>query len=120
VVTAFASERVLVSIIDNTFATPLAFHLLRHGFDLVVHSATKYLSGNNALIAGAVMGPAARVREVKRTLDHLGGFLDPHACFLLQRGLKTLGVRYRQQCATSLAVAKFLEKQRAVARVNHP
>ncbi|TMA77139.1 MAG: aminotransferase class I/II-fold pyridoxal phosphate-dependent enzyme [Deltaproteobacteria bacterium] len=117
---AFARERDLVSIIDNTFATPLAFRPLRHRFDLVLHSATKYLNGHSDVIAGAVMGSAARVREVKRTLDHLGGSLDPHACFLLQRGLKTLGVRYRQQCATSLAVAKFLEKQRAVARVNHP
>src|SRR5207245_2949278 len=108
---AFARERDLVSIIDNTFATPLAFRPLRHRFDLVLHSATKYLNGHSDVIAGAVMGSAARVREVKRTLDHLGGSLDPHACFLLQRGLKTLGVRYRQQCATSLAVAKFLEKQ---------
>jgi cystathionine beta-lyase/cystathionine gamma-synthase len=117
---AFARERDLVSIIDNTFATPLALRPLRHGFDLVVHSATKYLNGHSDLIAGAVMGPAARVREVKRTLDHLGGSLDPHACFLLQRGLKTLGVRYRQQCATSLVVARYLESHPSVARVNHP
>jgi cystathionine gamma-synthase/cystathionine gamma-lyase/cystathionine beta-lyase len=119
-VAAFARERGLVSVIDNTFATPLAFRPLRHGFDLVVHSATKYLNGHSDLIAGAVMGAAARVREVKRTLDHLGGSLDPHACFLLQRGLKTLGVRFRQQCATALQIGQFLEKHRAVARVNHP
>jgi cystathionine beta-lyase/cystathionine gamma-synthase len=117
---AFARERGIVSVIDNTFATPLAFRPLRHGFDLVVHSATKYLNGHNDLIAGAVLGSAARVREVKTTLDHLGGSLDPHACFLLHRGLKTLGVRYRQQCATALTVARFLEKHAAVARVNHP
>jgi cystathionine beta-lyase/cystathionine gamma-synthase len=60
------------------------------------------------------------VREVKRTLDHLGGSLDPHACFLLQRGLKTLAVRFRQQCANALAVARALEQHPAVARVNHP
>ena len=117
---AFARERDLVSIIDNTFATPLALQPLRQGFDLVVHSATKYLNGHSDLIAGAVMGRSARVREVKRTLDHLGGSLDPHACFMLQRGLKTLGVRYRHQCATSLAVARFLENHPSVARVNHP
>jgi len=85
-----------------------------------VHSATKYLNGHSDLIAGAVVGPADRVREVKKTLDHLGGSLDPHACFLLQRGMKTLGVRFRQQCATALSVAGFLESQSAVARVNHP
>lgn len=117
---AFAGERDIVSVVDNTFATPLGFQPLRHGFDLALHSATKYLNGHNDLIAGAVTGSAARVREVKRTLDHLGGSLDPHACFLLQRGLKTLGVRFRQQCATALAVARFLEKHPAVARVNHP
>jgi cystathionine gamma-synthase/cystathionine gamma-lyase/cystathionine beta-lyase len=117
---AFARERDLVSVIDNTFATPLAFQPIRHGFDLVVHSATKYLNGHSDLIAGAVMGTSARVREVKRTLDHLGGSLDPHACFLLQRGLKTLGVRFRQQCATALQIAQFLKAHRGVERVNHP
>jgi cystathionine beta-lyase/cystathionine gamma-synthase len=119
-VTAFARERGLVSVIDNTFATPLGFRPIRHGFDLVLHSATKYLNGHSDLIAGAIMGSTARVREVKRTLDHLGGSLDPHACFLLQRGLKTLGVRFRQQCATALQIAQFLERHRGVARVNHP
>jgi cystathionine gamma-synthase/cystathionine gamma-lyase/cystathionine beta-lyase len=117
---AFARARGIVSIIDNTFATPLALRPLRHGFDLVVHSATKYLNGHSDLIAGAVMGSGARVRDAKRTLDHLGGSLDPHACFLLQRGLKTLGVRFRQQCATAVQVARFLEAHPAVARVNHP
>src|SRR5207248_9963678 len=86
---AFARERDIVSVVDNTFATPLGFNPLRKGFDLTVHSATKYLNGHSDLIARAVMGTSARVREVKRTLDHLGGSLDPHACFLLQRGLKT-------------------------------
>jgi len=117
---AFARERGLVSVIDNTFATPLGFRPLRHGFDLAVHSATKYLNGHSDLIAGAVMGSTDRVRDAKRTLDHLGGSLDPHACFLLQRGLKTLGVRFRQQCASALQLSAFLEGHRAVLRVNHP
>ena len=116
---AFARSRGLVGIVDNTFATPLSYRPLRHGFDLVVHSATKYLNGHSDLIAGAIMGSAERVREAKKTLDHLGGSLDPHACFLLQRGLKTLGVRFRQQCATAGQVAQFLEQHQAVARVNH-
>lgn len=117
---AFARARGLVSIVDNTFATPLGYRPLRQGFDLVVHSATKYLNGHSDLIAGALMGSAERVRAAKRKLDHLGGSLDPHACFLLQRGMKTLGVRFRQQCATALQVAQFLEGHAAVARVNHP
>ncbi len=119
-IAAFAREHGLVSIVDNTFATPLSWNPLRHGFTLVLHSATKYLNGHSDLIAGAVMGSSARVREVKKMLDHLGGSLDPHACFLLQRGMKTLGVRFRQQCATALAVAAFLESHRAAARVNQP
>jgi cystathionine gamma-synthase/cystathionine gamma-lyase/cystathionine beta-lyase len=116
---AFARARGLISIIDNTFATPLAYQPLRHGFDLVVHSATKYLNGHSDLIAGALMGPAERVRSAKKTLDHLGGSLDPHACFLLQRGLKTLGVRFRQQCATAIQVAQFLASHAQVLRVDH-
>jgi len=116
---SFARAHGLTSIIDNTFATPLGFQPLRRGFDLVIHSATKYLNGHSDLIAGALMGSAERVRTAKKTVDHLGGSLDPHACFLLQRGLKTLAVRFRQQCATALTVAQFLERNPAVAKVNH-
>jgi cystathionine gamma-synthase/cystathionine gamma-lyase/cystathionine beta-lyase len=116
---SFARAHGLCAIIDNTFATPLGFSPLRRGFDLVLHSATKYLNGHSDLIAGALMGSAERVRAAKKMLDHLGGSLDPHACFLLQRGLKTLGVRFRQQCATALDVAQFLEGHPAVSRVNH-
>jgi len=116
---SFARAHGLTSIIDNTFATPLGFQPLRRGFDLVIHSATKYLNGHSDLIAGAVMGSAERVRAAKTTLDHLGGSLDPHGCFLLQRGLKTLAVRFRQQCATAVTVAQFLEQHPAVAKVNH-
>ena len=116
---SFARAHGLTSIIDNTFATPLGFQPLRRGFDLVIHSATKYLNGHSDLIAGALMGSAERVRTAKKTVDHLGGSLDPHACFLLQRGLKTLAVRFRQQCATASTVAQFLERHPAVAKVNH-
>ncbi|HUJ26982.1 MAG TPA: aminotransferase class I/II-fold pyridoxal phosphate-dependent enzyme [Myxococcales bacterium] len=116
---AFARAKGLTSIVDNTFCTPLGFSPLRRGFDLVLHSATKYLNGHSDLVAGALMGSADRIRAAKQTLDHLGGSLDPHACFLLQRGLKTLGVRFRQQCATALSVAHALEAHPAVARVNH-
>jgi cystathionine beta-lyase/cystathionine gamma-synthase len=116
----FARARGLVSLIDNTFATPIGFRPLAHGFDLSLHSATKYLNGHSDLIAGAVMGSAARIEAVKHKLDHLGGSLDPHACFLLHRGLKTLALRFRQQSETALRVARFLAEQAVVARVNHP
>jgi cystathionine beta-lyase/cystathionine gamma-synthase len=119
-VVAFARAHGLVSVIDNTFATPIAFQPLEHGFDLSVHSCTKYLNGHSDIVAGAVIGSAARVADVKHQLDHLGGALDPHACALLHRGMKTLALRVRWQSSTALALARFLAKHPAVARVHYP
>ncbi len=119
-VAAFCREHGLVSIIDNTCATPVNFRPIEHGFDVVVHSATKYLNGHSDIVAGAVVGSAQRVMAVKRQLDHLGGALDPHACFLLHRGLKTLALRVRHQNESALRIATFLERHPAVASVNYP
>lgn len=119
-VVAFCRARGLVSLIDNTFASPLLYQPPRHGFDLSLHSATKYLNGHTDLVAGAIIGSALRVRAAKKVLDHFGGSLDPHGCWLLHRGMKTLGLRMRQQCATALALAQWLEAHPAVARVHHP
>jgi cystathionine beta-lyase/cystathionine gamma-synthase len=90
------------------------------GFDLSLHSATKYLNGHSDIVAGAVTGSAAWVERVKRKLDHLGGSLDPHACFLLHRGLKTLALRVRQQNESALRIARFLAAHPLVAQVNYP
>ena len=119
-VARFARDRGLVSMIDATFATPVLLRPIELGFDLVLHSATKYLNGHSDLVAGAVIGSAERVEQVRHTLNLLGGSLDPHACFLLHRGLKTLGVRVRQQCATALAVARVLHEHPRVRRVCYP
>ncbi|HWB78393.1 MAG TPA: aminotransferase class I/II-fold pyridoxal phosphate-dependent enzyme [Nannocystaceae bacterium] len=119
-IAAFAKQHGLVSLIDSTFASPVNFKPLAHGFDLVLHSATKYLNGHSDIVAGAVMGSAALVQRVKHKLDHFGGSIDPHACFLLQRGLKTLGVRVRQQNASALAIARALVEHDAVALVRYP
>ncbi|MBI4815640.1 MAG: aminotransferase class I/II-fold pyridoxal phosphate-dependent enzyme [Deltaproteobacteria bacterium] len=116
----FAKAHGLVSIIDNTFATPLGFKPIELGYDLSVHSATKYLNGHSDIVAGAVIGSAPLVRKVRKKLSHLGGSLDPHACFLLSRGLKTLGVRFRHQCASAAAVAKALAERPEVKSVSHP
>jgi len=116
----FARSRGLVSIIDNTFATPVNFRPLEHGFDLSVHSCTKYMNGHSDIVAGAVMGRADLVDRIKHKLDHLGGSLDPHAAFLLHRGVKTLAVRVRHQNGSALEIAKFLESRPEVARVNYP
>jgi cystathionine beta-lyase/cystathionine gamma-synthase len=119
-VARFARERGMVSVIDNTLATPINYRPVEHGFDLVVHSATKYLNGHSDIVAGAVTGRAPLVTAVKRKLDHLGGALDPHACFLLQRGLKTLALRVRHQSQSALEIANFLANHPRVAKVNYP
>lgn len=119
-IAAFAKQRGLVSMIDSTFASPVNFRPIAHGFDVVVHSATKYLNGHSDIVAGAVIGSAALVEKIRHKLDHFGGTLDPHACFLLHRGLKTLGVRVRHQNATALALAQWLQTHPAVGRVHYP
>jgi cystathionine beta-lyase/cystathionine gamma-synthase len=119
-VVAFARERELVSIIDNTFASPVNFRPAEMGFDLVLESATKYMNGHTDIIAGVVAGSREKVWEIKLMLDHLGGVLDTHTCYLLERGLKTLPVRVREQNASALQIAAFLEGHRKVARVNYP
>jgi cystathionine beta-lyase/cystathionine gamma-synthase len=119
-VVAFAREHGLVTVIDNTFATPVAFRPVEHGFDLVVHSATKYLNGHSDIVAGAVAGRADLVKLAKHKLDHFGGTLDPHACFLLARGMKTLSVRFEHQCRSAQELARFLAAHGAVTRVNYP
>ncbi len=116
----FGRTHQLVSMVDATFASPVLLRPLSLGFDLVLHSATKYLNGHSDIVAGAVVGSAERVTAVRHTLNLLGGSLDPHACFLLQRGLKTLGVRMRRQCDTALAVARALDEHPAVQRVIYP
>lgn len=119
-VPAFARAHGLVSLIDNTFASPVNFRPLGAGFDLVVESATKYMSGHNDIAAGCVAGSSEQVGAIKRTLDHLGGSLDPHACFLLERGLKTIGLRVPHQSASALRIAEFLSAHPAVKEVSYP
>jgi cystathionine beta-lyase/cystathionine gamma-synthase len=119
-VAKFAASHGLVTVIDNTFASPVNHRPATWGFDLVVHSASKYLNGHSDIVAGAVMGRAELVQRVTHKLNHLGGCLDPHACFLLQRGLKTLALRVRQQNHSAQVLARFLASQPSVARVHYP
>lgn len=116
----FAREHGLISLIDNTFATPVNFRPREHGYDLTLHSATKYLNGHTDIVAGAVIGPADLIERIRLKLNHLGGSLDPHACFLLHRGLKTLALRVRHQNESALRIASFLASAPGVTRVNYP
>jgi cystathionine beta-lyase/cystathionine gamma-synthase len=119
-VLAFARRHRLVSILDNTFATPVLQKPLRLGFDMAVHSATKFLGGHSDIIAGAVAGSRERMAAVRQMIIYFGGSMDPGVAFLLIRGMKTLGVRLRQQCESAMEVASFLARHPRVERVHYP
>ena len=119
-VAGYGRREGIVTVIDNTFASPVNFHPLDAGFDVVFHSATKYLGGHSDLVAGAIMGSAERIEQVRKTLNLFGATLDPHAGFLLARGIKTLALRVQAQNANALALAQFLAGHPAVAAVNYP
>jgi len=117
---AFAKEWGLISLIDNTFASPVLQKPIQLGFNIVLHSATKYLSGHSDLIAGAAAGSRAIIEEVRHNIINLGGSMDPEAAYLLIRGMKTLGVRMERQCETAMKIAKYLAKHPKVAKVHYP
>ena len=119
-VVSFAKRHGLVSMIDNTFASPVNFRPSEMGFDLSLHSATKYLNGHSDIVAGAVIGKSNLIEQVTHKLNHLGGSLDPHAAFLLHRGIKTLALRVKQHNESALRIAQFLQQHTAVANVNYP
>ncbi|MDM8550182.1 aminotransferase class I/II-fold pyridoxal phosphate-dependent enzyme [Desulfobacterales bacterium HSG2] len=119
-VAEFAKANGLISMIDNTFASPINFRPSEHGFDLSLHSCSKYLNGHSDIVAGAVIGRADLMEKIIHKLNHLGGSLDPHACFLLHRGIKTLAVRMRYQNESALRISEYLHKHPAVEKVNYP
>ena len=108
------------SIVDATFATPVNCRPGAFGIDLIVHSATKYLSGHNDVLAGVVCGPSGLCSMIRDLRGVLGGVCDPHAAFLVGRGLKTLSLRVERQNATAQAVAERLERHPQVERVFYP
>ncbi len=109
-----------LTLIDSTFATPVNQRPLEWGVDFVMHSATKYLSGHNDMMAGVVIGRKAHIRALKEARGVLGSVLDPNSAYLLERGIKTLGLRVEKQNATAMTVAHFLEEHPAVERVWYP
>jgi cystathionine beta-lyase/cystathionine gamma-synthase len=119
-IAAACRARQVVSIIDNTFASPLNQQPIPLGVDLVMHSATKYLNGHSDVTCGVLAGSADIIGRVERARRMLGTVLDPHAAYNLARGLKTLGVRIERHNANALAVARWLEQDARVARVYYP
>ena len=116
----FGRKHDLLRLIDATFATPVNLRPIDRGFDLVLHSATKYLNGHSDLAAGVIAGRSDLLKHIRHHLNHLGGCLDPHACFLFERGLKTLFLRIRQQNANACHLADYLSQQDKVKRVLYP
>jgi cystathionine gamma-synthase len=114
------SQRRIKTIIDATFATPINQNPLDFGIDLVIHSATKYLGGHNDVMGGVVVGSAGLLHALRQSQGMLGGVIDPHAAYLVERGLKTLALRVRQQNESAQAVAEFLEGHPRIERVWYP
>jgi cystathionine gamma-synthase len=118
-IAAVGKRHKLLTIIDSTFATPVNQRPLEHGIDLVLHSATKYLAGHNDVLGGVILGREALIDAIRDCQGVLGGVMDPHAAYLLIRGLKTLPLRVERQNQSALAIAEMLAAHPRVARVHY-
>ena len=114
-----AKRHNLLLIIDNTFASPWGCQPLNLGADLVIHSTTKYLGGHSDIIGGAVIGPKELIAQIFMRKVHFGGSPDPHACYLLERGMRTLDVRMPRICENAATLAGRMEQHVAIERVYH-
>jgi len=107
-------------IVDNTFSSPLGQRPLKLGADMVVHGATKYLNGHSDVMAGAAAGRSEDIKRIRRMRKVLGGTLDPHAAFMVLRGIKTLAIRMKKHNESAAALTAFLESHPKVRKVNYP
>lgn len=119
-IAALAREAGATSVIDSTFASPVNVRPLEHGFELVVHSATKYLNGHSDLMAGMVAGSRSRIAEIRTIAKTFGGSLDPAAAAKLDRSLKTLVLRMERHNDNALAIARWLESNDEIEAVAYP
>ena len=107
-------------VVDSTFASPVNFRPIEHGVDVVIHSATKYLNGHHDILAGVVCGNEPFIDEVRRKMMVWGQAPDPFACWLLERGLKTLDVRVKRQNENAMQIAEWCSKRPEIAKVHYP
>lgn len=119
-VAALGRRRGVLTMADNTWASPFNTRPIAHGIDVVVHSATKYIAGHSDVIAGAVAGTRAFIAKVWRMLKVFGACISPHDAFLVHRGIKTLAVRVERQNATALTLARALAAHPRIERVYYP
>ena len=109
-----------VSIVDSTFATPISCNPIEYGFDLVIHSVTKMLNGHSDLLGGSVAGSTEMINQIWQKLRNFGGSIDPHQASLVERGIKTLQIRYEKSTETAGKIAKWLEAHPKVKKVIYP
>ena len=115
-----ADKHNVLTLIDNTFSTPLNQRPIEFGMDIVLQSATKYLGGHNDILAGVVLGRTDLIDTIRNLHKSMGGLIDPHCCYLLLRGLKTFPLRVKQQNESALKIAGFLENHSRIKRVYYP
>lgn len=115
-----AKSKNILSVIDNTFASPINQNPIDWWMDIVIHSATKYLGGHHDITAGAVIGTREKIEKIRETARNFGGNLDARICYLLERSLKTLHLRVERQNETALQIARFLKDHNKVKKVNYP
>jgi cystathionine beta-lyase/cystathionine gamma-synthase len=115
-----AVEEGLALLVDATFASPINYRPLEHGADVVITSATKYLNGHSDVIAGVVAGSTSLVEEVNRLMRLWGQAIDPHAAWLIDRGMRTLAIRMERHNLNGMAVAQWAERHPGIAKVHYP
>ena len=119
-VAKMAKKKGIMSIIDNTFASPINQNPISFGIDVVIHSATKYLGGHSDILAGAVVGSQKHIEVVFQMAKNLGGSLSDYTVWLLERSMKTLSIRVKAQNENAVELAKFLENSKSVDQVYYP
>ena len=120
IVSEICREKNLISIIDNTFASPINQNPIKFGIDIVIHSATKYLGGHSDITAGVILSNKQLIDKITKTALNLGGSLDSFACYLLERSIKTLIVRVEKQNTNAQKIAEFLSENSSVSKVFYP
>jgi methionine-gamma-lyase len=116
-----AKQHNLISVVDNTFLTPLLQSPKQYGIDIIMHSATKYLNGHGDVVAGIVCGSLEHITHIKMTvLKDIGATISPHDAWLINRGLKTLAIRVERHCQSAQTIAEYLEAHPQVSKVYYP
>lgn len=117
---SLAHAQGIALVVDSTFASPVNFRPIEHGVDVVIHSATKYLNGHHDILCGVVCGNEPFIDEVRRKMTVWGQAPDPFACWLLERGLKTLDVRVKRQNENAMRIAHWCLSRPEIAKVHYP